>query len=451
MLPPESETCEWKERWTDEALKDLAAFANHQGGTLYLGVRDDGTIVGAPDHDVEIQRLANLISSRLGINPSIETQTYGGKRVIAIRVNPVRGIVGYQGRYLRRVGSTNRDFTHEELARRFLEQMGRSWDSLPSEWNLQEVDIERLKWFTHQARERLPYANVANPEQLLRNLELLDGNRLTNAGVLLFGKHPQRYFPQAQLRIGIFRSPTDVVDSHDFCGTLWEQLEGAMTRFRQVLKVRFEIRVRDLSLEGLQRQDIWDYPLDALREAVINALIHRDYTSMMDIQIRIYDDRLEIANAGGLPPELTPESLYGPHASLPRNPLIARTFYYAGYIERWGTGTIRIVELCRAQGLPVPEFRALPNMMQVIFLKDPYTPERLHQMGLNERQIKAVQYVKQHKSLTNSIYQSLTGVSKATATRDLQTLVERGILVKVGVTGRSTEYRLLSPNGSNGS
>lgn len=419
MLPPESETCEWKEQWADDALRDLAAFANHHGGTLYIGVRDDGTITGAPAHDTEIQRLGNLISSRLGINPSIEVQTYAGKPVIAIRVAPVRGVVGYNGRYLRRVGSTNRDFTPEELARRFLEQTGRSWDSLPSEWSLQEVDYERLRWFAQQAHERLPYADPTDAKRLLRNLELLEGDRLTNAGVLLFGKRPQRYFPQAQLRIGIFRSPIDILDSHDFTGT-----------------------VSELSLEGLQRRDIWDYPLDALREAVINALIHRDYTSMMDIQIRIYDDHLEITNAGGLPPELTPESLYGPHASLPRNPLLARAFYYAGYIERWGTGTTRIVELCREQALPAPEFRTTPHMMQVIFFKDPYIPEHLRQLGLNERQIKAVQYVKKRGSITNREYQSTTGVSKATATRELEALTHLGILVKVGSRGRGTKYRL---------
>ncbi|MCX7993352.1 MAG: helix-turn-helix domain-containing protein [Fimbriimonadales bacterium] len=450
MLPPESETCEWKEQWTDDALRDLAAFANHKGGALYLGVRDDGTLVGAPAHDAELQRLANLITSRLGVNPSIEVQTHAGVSLIVIRVAPVQGVIGYQGRYLRRVGSTNRDLTPHELTRRFLQQSGRSWDSLPSEWGLNEVDHERLEWFVAHARTRLPHADATNPERLLRNLELLEGDRLTNAGILLFGVRPQRYFPQAQLRIGVFRSPTDIIDSHEFRGTLWEQLEGAITRFQQVLKVRYEIRVDAPTLEGLQRRDIWEYPLEALREAVINALIHRDYTSMMDIQIRIYDDRLEIANAGELPPGLTPESLYGPHASLPQNPLLARAFYYAGYIERWGTGTTRIVELCHNQGLPTPEFRATPYM-QVIFFKDPYTPQHLRQQGLNERQIKAVEYVKAHGSITNSQYQSLTGVSKATATRDLEQLVERGLLVKIGITGRGTAYRLRPPNGSNGS
>lgn len=443
MLPHESETCEWKEQWTDEALKDLAAFANHRGGTLYIGIRDDGSVAGASVQDKVIQQLANTITARLGINPSIEIQTYEGKPVIAIRVAPVRGVVVYNGRYLRRVGSTNRDLTPEELMRRFLESAGRSWDSLPSEWSLQTVNPERVRWFALQARERLPYVDATdNIERLLRNLELLDGDRLTNAGVLLFSTHPQQYFPQAQLRIGVFRSPTLVVDSREFRGDLWEQLEGAMARFQQVLKVRFEIGVSEPSLEGLQRRDVWEYPLNALRESVINALVHRDYLSMMDIQIRIYDDHLEVENAGGLPPELTPEQLYGPHASLPRNPLLARAFYYAGYIERWGTGTIRIAEECRAYGLPLPQFRATPHTMSVVFFKDPFTTELLQQRGLNERQIKAVLYVKERGSITNREYQTLTGVSERTASAELSQLVDKNVLQKIGTTGKGTKYVL---------
>lgn len=442
VIPPESETCEWKERWTDDALKDLAAFANHRGGTLYLGVDDAGKVVGAPTEDAEIQRLANIITSRLGINPSIQLQMLDGKPVVIIQVAPLRGVVSYQGRYLRRVGSTNRDLTPEELTRRFLEQSGQSWDSLLSDWTLRDVDLDRLEWFAQQARLRLPHVSASEPERLLRNLELMRDDRLTNAAVLLFGKRPQGRFAHAQLRIGVFRSPIDVVDSHDFLGTLWDQLEGAMARFQQVLKVRFEIRVSKLTLEGLQRRDIWDYPLEALREAVINALIHRDYTSMMDIQIRIYDDRLEIANAGGLPPELPPESLYGTHTSMPRNPLIARTFYYAGYIERWGAGTTRMVQLCREQGLPEPMFKSTPYVMQVIFLKNPHTPERLRQMGLNERQIKAVQYVQEYGSINNREYQKLTSVKERTASTELSQLVQAGILQKVGSTGRGTKYVL---------
>ena len=438
----EDETHEFKERWTDESLKDLAAFANGRGGILFVGVRDDGVITGAPAHDAEIQRIANVITSRLGLTPSIRVTESNGHTVIAVEVEPNRGTVSYQGRYLRRVGSTNRDFTMEELARHLLERSGQTWDSLPSNWTPDQVDPEALAYFARLARPRLPHIDTANGEQLLRNLNLIKEDRLTNAGVLLFGLQPQQLFATAQLRIGLFRSAIHILDSHDFAGTLWQQLDGAMERFRQVLKVRFDIRVTELTVEGLQRQEVWEYPLEALREVVINALIHRDYTIPADIQIRLYEDRLEAWNVGDLLPPLTPEQLRGPHSSVLRNPLIAQAFYFAGMIERWGTGTTRVIALCREQDMPEPVFETGQGGMRVTFAKDPYTPERLRVMGLSERQIRAVLYVKGRKDMSNKEYQDLNGIAKSTATRDLDDLVRREILDRIGITGRGTRYRL---------
>ena len=236
------------------------------------------------------------------------------------------------------------------------------------------------------------------------------------------------------------RSGSQILDSHDFQGTLWQQLDGAIDRFRQVLKVRFDIQVEEPSLEGLQRREVWEYPLEALREAVTNALIHRDYTYPADIQIRLEEDRLEVWSPGELPPPLTPGALYGPHASVLRNPLIAQAFYFAGIIERWGTGTTRIIRLCREQELPDPAFNNWQGGVRVTFLKDPYTPDQLRKIGLNERQIKAVLYVKEYGQIGNTEYQELTGVKERTATSELGDLVKKGILIRIGTTGRGTRY-----------
>jgi len=370
-------------------------------------------------------------------------ETVDEKPLLVIRVDMTAGIVPCNGRYLRRVGSTNRDFAPDELARHFLNRSGQSWDSLLTPYGIERVQPEALVTFARLAQKRLPHIDPHQPKLLLENLGLLKEERLTNAGLLLFGARPQERFVQAQLRIGVFRSPTQVVDTHEFQGTLWDQLDGAMERFRRILQVRFEIKVTELTLEGLARTDVWEYPLEALREAVINALIHRDYTVTTDIQIRIYDDELSIWNPGGLPPQLTVEQLREPqHLSVLRNPFLAQAFYYAGYIERWGTGTARIITLCRKQGLPEPEFDADALQFRVRFLKDPYTPERLRKMALNERQIKAVLYVKEHGSISNRAYQQLTGISKRTASDELSDLVEKGILSKVGgQRGRGTLYR----------
>jgi len=439
----EGEELELKREWTDRTLEDLAAFANTRGGTLLIGMADDGTVVGADVSDREIQRIANIITSRLGITPSIRVEERDEKPVLAIQVEPIRGLVPCNGRYLRRVGSTNRDFTQEELARHLLERSGQTWDALPSPWGLERVDLEAIAHFAQLAQKRLPHVHPNAPEPLLQNLGLLIENRLTNAGALLFARQPQERFVLARVRIGVFRSPTEIVDSHEFEGTLWQQLDGAMERFRRLLQVRFEVKVTEPTLEGLQRKEIWEYPLDALREALINALIHRDYTLTADIQIRVRDDRLEVWSPGRLPQGIRLDQLREPqHPSVLRNPLLAQAFYYAGLIERWGTGTTRIIALCREQALPEPEFVEQPGGFRVVFLKDPFTPERLRQMGLNERQIKAVLYVKERGSISNREYQALSGVSKPTATRELEGLSALGVLKRLGVTGRGTRYTL---------
>jgi len=428
----EGETLEFKREWTDRALQDLAAFANSKGGTLLLGVRDDGEVVGVDTSDQEIQRIANIIAAQLGITPSVSALDVEGRPVLQIRVEPSAGLVSFGGRYLCRVGTTNRDFRPDELARHLLERSGRSWDALPSEWTLKEIDREALDRFARLAHSRLPQLDPSSVEQTLHNLQLLEDGRLKNAGVLLFGKEPQRLFPLAQVRIGIFRE-AEILDSHDFRGTLWEQLDGAMERFRQVLKVRFDIQVEESSLEGLQRKETWEYPLEALREAVVNALIHRDYIYPADIQIRLEKDRLEVWSPGELPSPLTPKALYGPHSSVLRNPLIAQVLYFAGVIERWGTGTTRIVLLCREQGLPEPKFANWQGGVRVIFLKDPYTLERLRTLGLNERQIKIVTFLRStQRASLGELHRLFPGVSAKTVQRDLQSLVQKGLLNAIG-------------------
>jgi ATP-dependent DNA helicase RecG len=289
---------------------------------------------------------------------------------------------------------------------------------------------------------------------VLENLRLTDGARLRRAAVLLFGADPQRLFPMAQVHLGRFGANGSILDDRRIMGDLFGQLDGVMLRLRDYLQVRLEIpnapAIR--GLEDLQRREIWEYPLDALREAMVNALIHRDYTALGDIQIRVSVDRLDIWNPGGLPAGLSSDDLRREgHVSRPRNPLLAQVFYYAGLVEGWGTGTTRMIAACRTQGLPDPEFLEEAGGLRVTFRADPYAPDRLRAMGLNERQIRALaQLWSAHPQgdLTNQAYQHLTGTSRATASRDLEDLSVRGLLKRIGRTGRGTRYVLDTRNTS---
>jgi ATP-dependent DNA helicase RecG len=213
--------------------------------------------------------------------------------------------------------------------------------------------------------------------------------------------------------------------------------------FRQYLQVEYEIPRHGTGVEALQRRDIWEYPLEALRELLINALIHRDYTALGDIQIRIYDGRLEIWNPGGLPEGLTLDDLRREgHLSKPRNPLLAQAFYYAGLVERWGTGTTRVIAACLASGLPEPEFVEEAGGFKVALRKNPYTRELLTARGLNERQIRAVLLMAERGTLSSFEYRELAKIAIRTAARDIEHLVELGIFRRIGQGGPGTRYTL---------
>lgn len=326
MATEKGETVEFKRRWTDRALEDLTAFANSRGGTLLIGVDRTGEVVGAPAGEGDLDRIANVIVTRLGLTPSITVREAEGRTVIEVRVDPARWVVPCNGRYLTRVGGTNRDLTPDELARLMLRRSGQSWDGLPSPWTPERVDAAAVARFAELARARAPGVDGEDPVRTLQNLSLVRDGRLTHAGVLLFGDRPQELFPHAQVRVGVLRGP-EIVDSYDAGGTRWQQLDGVLERFRRVLGVGFDVRPTEPTPAGLRRTETWEYPLAALREAVINALIHRDYAAPGHVQVRILDDGLQVWNPGGLPEGIRLEQLRAPdHPSVPRNPLLAQAF-----------------------------------------------------------------------------------------------------------------------------
>ncbi len=440
----EGETVDLKESWADSALNDLAAFANHKGGTVYVGVRDkDLEVVGFTGGDSEVRRIANTIVSILRITPSLESQEYKGKTILAIHVFPAPNLITYKDRCPIPVGSSTRYLSPEEIAKRTMVRLGVTWDGLTtSGLGMSDVEPEAVKQFLRHRERFSTEPKLDDPvESVVGNLDLIKDGKLTNAGVLLFTKIPHRTFPYARIKMGRFKGET-ILDSREVVGNLWSQLEEVMERFRNYLQIELEIDSKTTEGRNGQRNEIWEYPLDALIEAVANALIHRDYTAVGDIQIKVYDDHIEIWNPGWLPDELTVDALKRQHRSVPRNRLVADAFYKARMIEAWGSGTLKMIKLCEAQGLTEPEFSEESGGFKLVFSKDPYTLERMKKLGLSERQIKAVLYAKENQRITNQEYQKLFGVSKPTASRDLDELLKKGVLIKEGTTGRGTHYRL---------
>jgi len=242
------------------------------------------------------------------------------------------------------------------------------------------------------------------------------------------------------MKLGRFRSPILIVDDKRIDGNILTQIDESMSWFRERFETEFVITGKP------QRDVIWEYPLDAVREAVVNAVCHRDYRMNINIQIRLYDDHLEIWNAGGLPTELTPADLLHDHDSIPRNTLLAECLFYCGLIESWGSGTTRMAKLLIDAGLEVPEFNTThTDRLRVIFHKNRLSKEQLHKLGLNKRQISGVEQVHRNERITNQEYQDLLDVSRRTATRELNQLVDMKILLRHGTTGKGTYYSLQEP------
>ncbi|EEB75065.1 helix-turn-helix domain-containing protein [Thermococcus sp. AM4] len=434
IKPGENERVEFKENIdVKRILETVSAFANTHGGVIIIGVRDkDKKVMGVQLGKETLSKLANEIAQNTEpeVIPRLRVERCGGKDVIVIEVDehPVKPVM-VKGRAYRRVGNSNRKLTPKEISELFEESVGLSWDAYPVDATLDDVDLDKVREFIRRA-------NLPSDDEIevLKKLRPIRDGKVTRALILLFGRDPQWFFPQAKVRVGRFKG-SEILDSVDVEGNLFEQVEGAVSAIKKHMSRRYVIR-------GLVREEIWDYPLEAMREAVVNAVMHRDYRMPEEVQIKILDERIIFWNPGGLPIGLTEEDLYREHPSKPRNRLIAEVFHLAGYVEKWGSGTLRILRAFEKAKLPRPEFKEAFGGFQVVFYRDWLTEERLRELGLNERQVKAVLYVKEKGSITNREYREMFEVSPVTAARDLKDLVEKGILKRMGGTGRSVRYEL---------
>lgn len=313
---------------------------------------------------------------------------------------------------------------------------------------LDDLSPKKVAEFLRLAQARRGYA--LGPETPMRDalvhLNLLDGDHPSHAAVLLFADDPQRFLPTSFVKCLRFhgteiRKPIPAYSS--FRGTVFELVDQAVDFVMSKLDRAVGTRAR-----SNQAPETYELPPDAVSEAIVNAIAHRDYASNASVQIMLFADRLEIWNPGELFPPLTPEALCHPHPSIPRNPLIADPLFLTRYIERAGSGTLDMIEQCRAAGLPPPEFRQeMGQVIQTIW-RHWLTAAVVSRLNLNDRQSKALVHLKSARRITNAEFQKLVGGSRRTALRDLSVLVEAGLLRLTG-SGRGAVYVLAEKRAMN--
>lgn len=435
---PEKQNIEWKESWKDEYLQWVSGFANANGGSIYIGKNDFGKVIGLPNYKKLMDDLPNKIKNGLGIVCEINLNDEQGNYFIEIIVESFSEPISYRGKFYLRSGSTNQLLNGTSLKEFLMKTLNIVWDeTIVPNITIEDIDLEAIQYFKQKAivAGRLPLLDEnTSAELILKKLDLINGNgAFTRACLILFGKNPKSVDITAYLKIGRFGDSNTELLAQDVveCSAI-----NMADKAIEILDKKYIIR--DISYDGLQRVEKSIYPFKAIREVLFNSIIHRTYDST-PINIRIYDDRIRIWNIGELPKQLTIEDLKTEHDSIPRNKLMANTFYKAGLIETWGRGTITIIEECKKHGLLEPLIEEKQGGIAITIFSDIYNEKFLSKLNLNERQKKAIQYIKKNKTITSGVYQDIYEVSKATARRDILELVELKIIKAKG-EGKLTEY-----------
>jgi ATP-dependent DNA helicase RecG len=442
----ETQSVELKETWRDEYIKTIAAFANTDGGRLLVGYDDDGVLVGVSNSRRLLEDLPNKIANALGMTVGVMLREHDGLEFVEVEVAKCNFLVSYQSRFYIRSGSTTQEVRGAELQQLVLKANNMFWDevTLP-DVSFDVIDREAVKLFVYRAvlHNRMPPDVEADDiRKLFHNLRLTnEAGELTRAAILLFAKHPTRWFTPAVFKVGRFggSDPTNLM-FHDMVeGNIFQMPDRVM----DFLKSKYLISL--ISYQGLQRIETLEIPEKAMREAVLNAVIHRDYSSSSSVELRVFDKTLTLWNHGIVVPPLTIEQLTKKHASYPRNPLIAKIFYRSGAIETWGRGTLSIISQVTERGLAAPSFEEFSGGVEVTFLRPDISAKEVAPASnakLNGRQQKAVEYVREHGSISNAEYRAINETSKNTASRELVQLVELLVLQKKG-EGKYITYILI--------
>ena len=443
----ENTTTEFKESFGQEAIETAAAFANTHGGMILIGVSDrqeiSGITIGTETLRDVSNRIAQATEPRVIVD--VESVDVVEKSVLVVHIAEASiKPVSVRGRCYKRVGNSNRVMSPQEIAQMHLNATGQSWDQLlVTRAGIDDIDEKKVEWYLTR-RETI--RNVSKPQDMnmaafLKNINgISEDGTPTHAGLLFFSKHPLRRFSHnAQLRVVRFKGTSvihPVIDRLDCFETLWENVNAAEEFIRR------NIRLLSLRNTGsFQRDDKFEYPLDALREAIINALIHRNYQEPADVRVFIFDNRVEVISPGTFPEGVSPDE----PTHKPVNPILSQLMFDVGFIERYGAGIRMMKRLSEEWGNTEPRYEFHPLQTTIIF-DSPIQESTLIEIDdisaqLNERQKNAFSYVQRHGQIATKKYVEINHVSRRVAYEELRDMTDKGLLAVDG-KGRGSKYIL---------
>ncbi len=432
----ESSTVEWKREYprNDQILKTIIGFCNQDGGKLIIGVSNDGTVVGVPPAEVQkaLEFLEKMVfdGSHPPIIPRVSSQRFGGKYLLIIEVS-----AGMSKPYYRKADGVDKG-TYVRLGRSTLlatasmieelrwQSVGLQFETLPCyKARKEDLDMGKIEHFLSH-RKNHGAAPASDPMLRAYRLILMEHSIVypTNVGLLLFGKEPQHFFSEAMIICTQFHgvSGREVMGSLDCEGGLFEQFQQAYSFVVKRLSKAFTI-------DGPQRKETLEIPEVAIREALLNAIVHRNYHIQAPTKVSIYEDRIEIFSPGGFPGPLDPANLRAGITHM-RNPALCKVFREAGYVEKLGSGLIAIFEAYEARELETPQVLEGVNHVKCIL------PRTMKKKKRGRKQSVLEQLFALSSEISLIDVQKILGVSRATATRRMNELIEAGSVERIGKT-----------------
>jgi len=366
MKIKESQNVEFKESWRDDYLKWICGFANAQGGTIYVGVDDNGNVVGVDDAKKLMDYIPIKVRDMLGIVVDVNLLNEDGKDVIQIITEPYPTPVSYKGEFHYRSGSTKLELKGISLEKFLFAKAGRTWDSVP----IMHLKLDELSDGILQFRKLASKSNrieltdlESSDDVLMEKLHLMDDENkmLKRAAAILFYDDPERFVTGAYVKIGYFDNNANILYQDEIHGNIFTQIYETM-------KTLTKTYLRALiSYDGIQRIERYPVPLSAIRETLINSLAHKVYGSATPVQIKVYDYKLSIWNAAELPFGWDAKKLTSEHESRPYNPDIANALFRSGEIEQWGRGIKKVIGDCRSALVNDPQYKYEAGGLTVTF------------------------------------------------------------------------------------
>jgi ATP-dependent DNA helicase RecG len=449
----ENDRVEFKKSFSEEReiIETIGAFLNHKGGIIIVGYDERKSAVIEPNIGKEtIQMFLNKVKSVT--NPQVIVDTYEtefkGKKLLVIDVieYPIKP-VAVQGRYYRRRMNSNHILTPVEISSLHLFSLNSSWDyQVAQNSTLEDLDMDTVEWFIEKLSQQKEKKITESPIDVLKKYEIIREDKLTFAALLLFPRNPSFIL---DVQIGLFEDEITIKKDKNIKKSVLFEVDEIMDFITAYITKEFIITGKP------QRQERWQYPLEAIREIAMNAVIHRDYQEGTHTQIKMFRNKISFWNSGKLPPDLTIGDIKtGVIQSKPRNRLLAQVFKELGIIEKYGAGVKRVIEDFRAYGLLEPSFEEKFGGFYVVVSDQKHsrktaqeitetTQETTQEITTTAQEItdttqevggKILQLIRENPRLSRKSMAELTGISESGIKYHLDKLKKKGKIIHVGPT-----------------